>query len=82
MKKAYSADKIFTGELWKNDSAVIVEGKSRPEGIVDRKGGGARANRLAESAGIVKATVRWKRAEAGVVAHLKQRSRAIGDRRK
>lgn len=25
MKKAYSADKIFTGQTWKNDSAVIIE---------------------------------------------------------
>jgi N-acetylglucosamine-6-phosphate deacetylase len=25
MKKAYSADKIFTGQSWKHDSAVIVE---------------------------------------------------------
>ena len=25
MKKAYSADKIFTGQSWKNNSAVIIE---------------------------------------------------------
>ena len=25
MKKAYSADKIFTGQSWRNNSAVIIE---------------------------------------------------------
>ena len=25
MKKAYTADKIFTGQSWKNNSAVIIE---------------------------------------------------------